>query len=106
MDFNYNVQLTSEAENDLDNFVYYLWFNLENPQAAKHLIDDFEKTKEKLSTVAASINFCENPKLAALGYRKFNFLKMKYFMLYRIEGNNVVVDNIFHQLQDYENKLI
>lgn len=105
MDFNYNVQLTSEAEKDLDNFVYYLRFNLENPQAAKHLIDDFEKTKEKLSTVAASIKLCENPRLAALGYRRFNFLQMKYFMLYRMEENTVVVDDIFHQLQDYENKL-
>lgn len=105
MDFNYKVQLTSEAENDLDSFVSYMLFNLENPQAARHLTDDFEKTKEKLSTVAGSTSLCKKSRLAALGYRRFNFLQMKYFMLYRMEGNTAVVDNIFHQLQDYENKL-
>ena len=29
----------------------------------------------------------------------------RYFMLYRIIGNMVIVDNIFHELQDYENKM-
>lgn len=27
------------------------------------------------------------------------------FMMYRIVGNVVFVDNIFHELQDYENKM-
>lgn len=27
------------------------------------------------------------------------------FMLYRMEDNVVFVDNIFHELQDYENKM-
>jgi hypothetical protein len=26
-------------------------------------------------------------------------------MFYRIEGNLAIVDNIFHALQDYENKI-
>nr|DAN54601.1 MAG TPA: PaaA2 [Caudoviricetes sp.] len=29
----------------------------------------------------------------------------RYFMLYRIENDIVYVDNIFHQLQDYETKM-
>ena len=30
----------------------------------------------------------------------------KYFMLYRIEDEKAIVDNIFHELQDYENKMV
>ncbi|MFR2038592.1 MAG: type II toxin-antitoxin system RelE/ParE family toxin, partial [Anaerobutyricum sp.] len=33
------------------------------------------------------------------------FLSHRYFMLYRIENDTVYVDNIFHELQDYENKM-
>ena len=27
------------------------------------------------------------------------------FMLFRIEGNQVIIDSIFHELQDYERKM-
>ena len=30
----------------------------------------------------------------------------KYFMMYRIVEDIVYVDNIFHELQDYESKMI
>lgn len=41
-----------------------------------------------------------------LGYRRINFKSHRYFMLYRVEEDKVYVDNIFHELQDYENRLI
>lgn len=31
--------------------------------------------------------------------------RMQYFMLYRIEGGKVIIDAIFHVLQDYENRI-
>jgi hypothetical protein len=37
--------------------------------------------------------------------KSINFLNHRYFMMYRIVGNVVFVDNIFHELQDYENKM-
>ena len=43
--------------------------------------------------------------IAVLGYHRINFLSHRYFMLYRIENNTVYVDNIFHELQDYESKM-
>ena len=74
-------------------------------QAARNYLNDFEATKTSLSNVAGSLKFCDNPKLRVLGYRRINFLSHRYFMLYRIENNIVYVDNIFHELQDYENKM-
>lgn len=51
------------------------------------------------------MKFCDNPRLCRLEYHRINFLNHKYFMLYRIVDDIVFVDNIFHELQDYENKM-
>lgn len=102
----YKVVITEDAEADLDQFVRYLLFVKKNEQAAGNLLDDFESTKEKLENVAASLNECSNPRLKEWGYRRINFINHRYFMLYRIEDNKVIVDNIFHELQDYEKNLI
>ena len=102
----YSIVMTSDAEDDFDGFVQYLLFVKKSEQAAINLINDLEETKESLINVAESLKLCENPQLAAQGYRRINFLSHDYFMLYRVEGNNVVIDNIFHFLQDYENKLL
>lgn len=101
----YKVNLMQSAEEDLNNFVAYLLFEKKNKQATKNLLDDFERTKESLSYVAGSLRLCENPRLKELGYRRINFLSHRYFMLYRVEGNMVFIDSIFHELQDYENKM-
>ena len=101
----YKVVITEDAEADLDAFIRYLLFEKKNTQAATAVLDDFEATKESLKRVAGSLKLCDNPKLNVLGYRRINFLSHRYFMLYRIEGDTAVVDNIFHELQDYENKV-
>ncbi|MBE5970326.1 MAG: type II toxin-antitoxin system RelE/ParE family toxin [Lachnospiraceae bacterium] len=101
----YKVLVTSDAQDDLEGFIKYLIFEKKNKQAAANVMDDFEKTKETLSRVAASIKLCENPRLKKLGYRRINFEKHSYFMMYRVEESVAIVDNIFHSLQDYENKL-
>ena len=101
----YKVVLMQNAENDLDNFITYLLFEKKSEQAARNLLNDFKATKVSLSNVAGSLKNCDNPKLRELGYRRINFLSHRYFMLYRIEDDVVYVDNIFHELQDYENKL-
>ncbi len=101
----YKVMITSDAEEDLDRFIRYLLFKKKNRQAALNVLNDFEETKRTLSVAAGSLKLCDNPRLNALGYRKIHFLSHRYFMLYRIEGNLAIVDNIFHELQDYENKI-
>ena len=99
----YRVVMMEGAREDLDRFVTYLLFEKKSEQAAKNLLNDFERTKASLSKVAGSLKLCDNVKLGELGYRRINFLSHRYFMLYRVEGNLVFVDNIFHELQDYEN---
>lgn len=102
----YKVVVTSDAENDLDQFIQYLLFKKKNFQAAQNVLNDFEATKKSLAQVAESLKLCENPRLQMLGYRRINFLSHRYFMLCRIEEGIVFIDNIFHELQDYENHIM
>ena len=103
---NYKIIMSEEAEKDLDGFIRYLLYEKRNPQAASNVLDDFEATKNTLPTIAESIKLCENPRLKEQGYRRINFLSHRYFMLYRVDGNNIIIDNIFHELQDYEHKIL
>ena len=101
----YRVVVTKDAEEDLDSFIKYLIFEKKSMQAAQNVLNDFDATIESLKHVAASLKLCDNPRLRQMEYRRINFLNHKYFMLYRIVDNVVFVDNIFHELQDYENKM-
>lgn len=102
----YKIFITEDSEEDLGSFVRYLLFEKMNEQAASDLLDDFEATMNSLSLVAGSLKVCDNTRLKELGYRRINFLTHRYFMLYRIDGDTVFIDNIFHELQDYENRMI
>ena len=102
---NYRVIFTENALEDMDSIVEYLIIHLRNKQAASHFVDSVENGKSILSNSADSFQLCLNSKLQSMGYRKLNLEKTKYFLLYRIENSAVFVDGIYHQLQDYENKI-
>ena len=101
----YKVVITKRATTKLDGFVRYLLYEKKNVQAATNVLNDFEATKQNLAIIAGSLKLCDNPKLKALGYRKINFTKHQYYMLYKIEGEYAIVDNIFHKLQDPVNNM-
>ena len=101
----YKIRVTIDAQEDLDRFIRYLLIEKQSDQAARNVLNDFDETIDNLRSVAGSLEQCKNPRLRKLGYYRINFLKHRYFMLYRIVGDVVFVDNIFHELQDYENKM-
>lgn len=101
----YKVVVTRDAEEDLERFIKYLIIEKESMQAAENVLNDYDVTIESLKHVAGSLKLCDTPRLRQLEYRHINFLNHRYFMLYRIVDNVVFVDNIFHELQDYENKM-
>ena len=102
----YKVVVSKGAETELESFLLYLIVEKGNPQAAQNVLEDFTKTIDRLTLVADSLQYCKNPQLSNWGYRRINFVKHKYFMLYRIVENIVVVEAIFHQRQDFESKMI
>ena len=68
----YKVVMTLDAERDLERHIRYLLEEKMNSQAATNVVNDFEETKQVLSTVASSLQLCANPKLNELGYRRIN----------------------------------
>jgi plasmid stabilization system protein ParE len=101
----YKIVVTKYAEEDLENIIEYLIYEKENMQAARNVLDDYDSTVESLKHVAGSLRLCDNPRLQQFQYRRINFLNHKYFMMYRIVDDFVYIDNIFHELQDYEGKM-
>lgn len=90
------------AKRRSDRYVFYTVETLGNREAAKAILADARETKKRLSTVADPLKICDNPLLAKHGYRKIRFAKHKFVMLYRIQDDTVIVDGMFHELQDYE----
>lgn len=99
----YKVVLTEIAKEHLRRILYYIRYVLKNPDAAKSVRQDMQETKRKLSYLVESIKLCEEPELSIHGYRVIFFQKHDYVMLYRVDGNIVYVDGIYHQLQNYQN---
>lgn len=102
----FRVRITPSAKHQLDMYVRYTKNVLKNCQAAHAIIDDAEKTKKVLSEVALSMKLCEHPVLKQCGYRKIAFTKHSFFMIYRVIGNTVIVEGMYHELQDYEGVFI
>lgn len=98
----YKVIIMPPAKSRLDMYVFYTVETLGNRQAAKAILADARETKKRLSMAADSLKICENPLLAKFGYRKIKFAKHRFVMLYRIQNDTVIVDGMFHELQDYE----
>ena len=102
----YKVTVTSKALSDIARIVGYILFEKKSPQAANNIIDDYDATLKKLEVIAGSLRICDDPDLERLGYRRINFESHKYFMMYRIIEDEVYVERIFHNLQDYINKIV
>ena len=98
----YKVIIMPPAKRRLDMYVFYTVETLGNRQAAKAILADARDTTKRLSMSADSLKVCDSPMLAKYGYRKIRFAKHKFVMLYRIQDSTVVVDGMFHELQDYE----
>ncbi len=102
----FNVIATVDVEADLDEFVMYLLMKKRNEQAANNLINDYLDTIEELRMLADGLKLDDDPKCAALGYHRIHLKKHQYFLLYRLENDEAVVDRMFHDLQDYRNHIL
>lgn len=98
----YKIIVTPPAERRLERYISYTVFVLKNEQGARNIKEDVKETRKKLSICAGAIALCTDEILAKYGYRKFSFLKHDFCMLYRIDGNTVIVEGMFHESQDYE----
>ena len=98
----YKIYVTDFAKEQLDSYINYIINRLKNRQAAKAVMDDYCDTISSLSVCAGSLALLQDEDFRRLGYRRINFSKHRYFLLYRVVKDLVIVDAIYHSLQDYK----
>lgn len=101
----YKIIVSEGTIQKLHTCLFYLKAKIKSQQAAKAVYNDYVQTRKSLQETAGSIQLCEDPDLARLGYRRINFKKHNYFLLFRIEDDKVYIDYIFHGLEDFRNKM-
>jgi plasmid stabilization system protein ParE len=101
----YNVKMSILAEEQYDNILYHISEKFKNRQALNRVMDDYDDTIETLEKSAESFGYCNSERLRRLGFHKIHFRKHKYLFVYRISGDEVIVEGMYHELQDYENAI-
>lgn len=104
-DMGFKVVLTDKAKLHAQNILDYIFYELENVQAAVSVEQDMKDTTARLSHVTDNLKLCDAPELRALGYRTIHLIRHRYFMLYKIIDDCAYIIGIYHDLQDYENIL-
>jgi plasmid stabilization system protein ParE len=101
----YNLEITDRAEELLDGLVCYLLYQKKNKQAAMHLLDSVEHIYNRLEENPFQFPDCRDEYLLRLGYKEAGLADMNYLIIFRLEGQTVYVLGIFHELEQYANKL-
>ena len=101
----YKLNVTEHADELLDNHVYHLIYRLKNEQAAEHLLDSIVVIYDRLEVNPFQFAECRDAYLAKKGYREAVVPQMNYIIIFDVRDDVVNVVGIFHQLENYQNKL-
>lgn len=101
----YEVELSELAEKQYDDILSYIANVLKNPQALKRVMDDFDHTIDRLEKNADVFGYCKSIRLKSMGLRQIGFEKHRYLFVYRIKENRVIIEGMYHELQDYEHSM-
>lgn len=101
----YRVELSELASMQYDKFLEYIYFVLKNPQAASNLMRDFDDTISMLEEQADHFGYCKSERLRKSGFHKIHLRTHRYLLVYRMKDDRVIVEGMYHELQDYENTI-
>ena len=102
---NYKLIVTEKAEEQMDNLVYYLLNRIKNQQAASHLLACVEKIYDRLEENPYQFLLCRDKYLASKEYREAVLPGMNYVIIFKINETEVYVLGVFHELEQYRNKM-
>ena len=101
----FNVELSELAEQLYDKILSYIAYDLKNPQALQSVMNDFDDTIAKLEKMADSFGYCNSNRLKEMGLHKIKFSTHRYLFVYRIEKSQVIIEGMYHEMQDYNNSI-
>lgn len=92
MDKTYIVKITSQAEEQIQEIVYYITHELQAPDAALHLLDTFDEIFSSLSHFPQRVSLVDNEPWHTNGIHR---LPVKNFLVYFwIDEDNMKVQII------------
>lgn len=99
----YRVQISRDANADIDGVLSYLAVKLSNLEAAKHLADELEHVYDQLSEHPRLYEQARDPLLCQRGYRKV--VVGNYVLLYLVDDDRQLVSivRLFYGRRDYPN---
>lgn len=99
----YNIKLSKEAEEDIDEIIGYIINVLKNPIAANKLLTEIEANYSILSHAPDSFAYCEDQRLRILGYRKIPV--KNYIIFYKVdnESETVYILRVIYGRREYTN---
>lgn len=101
----YRLRVTEHAEELLDNLVGYLLNRLKSEQAARHLLDGIANIYDRLEDNPFQFPKSRDTYLEKMGYHEAVVPQMDYIVVFGIEEDIVNIVGIFHQLENYPQKL-
>lgn len=101
----YKLKITEHAQELLNQLIYHLIYNLKNDQAAKHLLNEIEKIFDRLEENPEQFPKCRDKYLEEKGYREAIVQHMNYLVIFNIEDDKINIVGIFHQLENYQDKI-
>ena len=105
-DMKYKVFFTRFGQGTYYDCIGYIRYHFKDEFAARNLENDVQHSIDILETSPKSYPVCENDSLNRRRIRKIHLSKHKYKIFYRIVSKNEVhIDAILHDRQDFENIL-
>ena len=101
----YKLIESKRSKIHLEELVRYLLFKIENSQAAEHLLKEVEEVYLRLEENPEQFPYCQDDYLRKKNYRKAVLSTMNYTVVFKIEESKVYVIGIFHDSENYSDKL-
>ena len=101
----YKLIASLRYQQQLDALLGYVAKHLHNKTAAKSIYKDVLDAYGLLKEFPAAMELCRDEFLALKSYRKLVLKHHDYVILFRIENDKVLLDGIFHGLEQYIDKV-
>ena len=97
----FKINLSKEAESDLENIFIYISDEADSPEIAKKFLSKIDKKINRLKEQPFIHSLCLDSPLYELGFRKL--IIGNYIVIYSVDENKNVVNIIraFHGAQNY-----
>lgn len=100
-----NVVFTEPAEYDLLDIEYYIFVDLNNPQASERVIDGILDAVEKLEDFPEDHPLLDDGLLCRLGLRMTRFDNYNIFYYYNEQQDIVYIIRVLYNKADWKNIL-